>query len=70
MKEKKMEDNKEEERGLDTVRWRIIELKIKGKMKELQDINSKKKNEVRNDGITSGPSVWRVTTVVCKWEVK
>ena len=39
MKEKKMEENKKEERGLVTVRWRNIELKIKGKMKELGDIN-------------------------------
>jgi hypothetical protein len=54
VKEKKIEDNKEEEeRGLDTVRWRIIELKIKRKMKELEDMNSKK--VMRKDGFSRGP---------------
>jgi hypothetical protein len=31
-----------------------MELKIKGKMKELEDINSKR-NEERKDGSTKGP---------------
>jgi hypothetical protein len=37
-----MKENKKKERGLDTVRWQTTELKIKGKMKELHDINLKK----------------------------
>jgi len=47
-----MKENNKKERGLDTVRWRTIELKIKGKMKELQDINLKKERseEVRKYG--------------------
>jgi len=50
--ERKMKENNKKERGLDTVRWRTIELKIKGKMKELQDINLKKERseEVRKYG--------------------
>jgi hypothetical protein len=35
MKEKEMKENKRKERVLDTVRWRTIKLKIKGKMKDL-----------------------------------
>jgi len=53
VKEKKIEENKKERR-LDTLRWGTMELKIKVKMKELEDINSKR-NEVRKDGSTRGP---------------